>query len=485
MSGWVWADSDLRIAGHGQPIRPAFDICGTRSGSRFVANNMEYDLAIIGSGTAASVVVSRMREAGWRTLVIDHRPLGGTCALRGCDPKKMLLSGAEAVDHLRLLRGHGVVGDVGIAWPDLMRFKRTFTDAVPAKNEARYAKIGVDVLKGRARFTGRNRLDVSGTTVTAQHILIAAGAEPISLKIKGADNVVTSEGFLSLEVLPARIVFIGGGYIAAELSNIASRAGAQVTILQRGDRLLPMFDPDLVAWLTEGFRSAGIDVRLNSTAISIEQHGLEYRVLAAGLDGDQTFSADLVVNTAGRAPALDDLRLADGEVDMENGKLKLNEFLQSETNEAVYAAGDAAQKGPPLTPVSSHDGRAVAENLLNGNSRRPDYRGVPSATFSLPPISAVGMSEIEARSTGRPITIKSERTPQWFAARRVAQPVYGYKTIVDQRSGCILGAHLVGPAADEVINIFGLAIRHDLTADDLKSTMFAYPTGASDIGYML
>lgn len=446
---------------------------------------MDYDLAIIGSGTAASVVASRTRQAGWSTLIIDHRPLGGTCALRGCDPKKMLLSGAEAIDHVRRLRNHGVVGEARIDWPNLMRFKRTFTDPVPGKNEARYAKVGADVLKGRARFTGRNRLDVSGTMVTARHILIATGAEPLPLKIPGADDLPTSEDFLNLRTLPARIVFIGGGYIAAELSNIASRAGAKVTILQRGDCLLPMFDPDLVGWLTEGFVSAGIDVRLNATATAVEHDGTAYRVLTTGIDGDQAFSADLVVNTAGRSPALGDLGLVDGDVGMENGKLKLNEFLQSETNEAVYAAGDAAQSGPPLTPVSSHDGRVVAENLLNGNSRRPDYRGVPSATFSLPPIAAVGMSEIEARSTGRPIAIKSERTPHWFSARRVAQLVYGYKTIVDQRSGCLLGAHLVGPAADEVINIFGLAIRHDLTADDLKSTMFAYPTGASDIGYML
>src|SRR5262249_34968037 len=136
-------------------------------------------------------------------------------------------------------------------------------------------------------------------------------------------------------------------------------------------------------------------------------------------------------------------------------------------------AGDAAGRGPPLTPVSSHDARVVSANLLDGNRHRPDYRGVPSVAFTLPPIAAVGLSEGDARKQGVPIRVKANRTPDWYTARRLAESVYGYKTIIEEGSGRILGAHLVGPHVDEVINLFGLAIRHDLTADDLKSTMFA------------
>jgi glutathione reductase (NADPH) len=159
--------------------------------------------------------------------------------------------------------------------------------------------------------------------------------------------------------------------------------------------------------------------------------------------------------------------------------------LQSVSNPAVYAAGDAAAKGPPLTPVSSHDGKVVAANILEGNRQCPDYRGVPSVAFTLPPIAAVGLSEAEARKQAPKLRVNSARVPEWYTARRIGEPVYGYKTLVEEDSGRILGAHLVGPHADEVINLFGLAIRHNLTADDLKTTMFAYPTGASDIGYML
>ena len=195
--------------------------------------------------------------------------------------------------------------------------------------------------------------------------------------------------------------------------------------------------------------------------------------------------ADLVVHAAGRAPDLDALNLPAAGVAVENGRLVLNEFLQSVSNPAVYAAGDAAAKGPPLRPVSSHDGKVVAANLLEGNRHRPNYRGVPSVAFTLPPIAAVGLGVAQARAAGQKFRVNSQKVPDWYTARRVAERVYGFKTLTEEGSGRILGAHLVGPHADEVINIFGLTIRHGLTADDLRQTIFAYPTGASDIGDML
>jgi glutathione reductase (NADPH) len=152
----------------------------------------------------------------------------------------------------------------------------------------------------------------------------------------------------------------------------------------------------------------------------------------------------------------------------------------------VYAAGDSANIGPPLTPVSSHDGRIVAENMLKGNHHhRPDYRGVPSIAFTVPPIAAVGLSEEAARASGLRFRINSERVPDWYSARRLNESVYGFKSLVEEGTERILGAHVVGPHADEIINIFGLAIRNGLTATDLKATIFAYPTGASDISSMI
>lgn len=444
-----------------------------------------YDLVIIGAGTAAMGVATRVRAAGRTVAVVDFRPFGGTCALRGCDPKKMLIGGTSAIDHVRRMGSRGLAGEVHVAWPELMAFKRTFTDPVPELQEQAYRSKGIDTFHGRATFTGTNTLDVDGETFEAKHIVLANGAEPVKLNIPGEEHLATNEDFLSLEALPPRIILVGGGYIAAEFSHIAALAGAKATVLQRGDRMLKHFDAELVGWLMEKFEALGIDVQTGMSVQRIEKTDGGLRVWA-GADGVMvSIDADLVVHAGGRAPAFDTLNLEAAGVGSEQGRLNLNEFLQSVSNPAVYAAGDAAQTGPPLTPVSSHDAKVVAANLIKGNYARPDYRGVPSVAFTLPPIAAAGMTEAEARASGRKFRMQSKRASNWFSARQAAESVYGFKVMVDEETDLVLGAHLVGPHADELINLFALAIRHDLTAEDLKKTMFAYPTGASDVGYML
>lgn len=444
-----------------------------------------YDLVVIGSGTAAMVAAMRVRAADWSVAVIDHRPFGGTCALRGCDPKKLLIGGTEAVDHARRMRGKGVAGDVHIKWPELIAFKREFTDPVPEKHEHRYHEKGIDTYRGHARFTDRNSLTVDRQSLEARYVLIATGAEPVGLGIPGEEYFATNEDFLAMSRLPRSIVLVGGGYIASEFSHIAARAGAQVTVLQRGERMLTRFDPDLVSWLMEKFKEIGTDVRLRTTVSAIEKHDTAFAVRARSAEAEEVFQADLVVHSAGRAPALEGLDLDAGGIVMDKGRLKLNEYLQSVSNPSVYAAGDAAQQGPPLTPVSSHDAKVVSANILEGNHYRPDYRGVPSVAFTIPPIAAVGLSEDQAHQQGLKFQTMSQKAFDWFTARQAGESVYGFKVMVEDGTGRIVGAHIVGPHAEEVINLFALAIRHDLSAADLKSTMFAYPTGASDVGYML
>ena len=440
-----------------------------------------YDLIVIGSGTAAQTAIARVHKAGWRVAVIDHRPFGGTCALRGCDPKKMLVSGEEAIDAARRMSRHGVEGNLRIDWPALMAFKRGFTDPVPEKQERSYADRGIAAFQGLASFLDPETIGVGDLRLPARNILIATGASPVPLNIPGEELVITSEEFLELTDLPPRIVFIGGGYIAAEFSHLAARAGSTVTILQRGSRLLPQFDPDVVEWLMPSFATLGITVKTGVTVSAVNRSS-DCLVIHAG---DQEFLADLVVHAAGRAPALDALDLPSGNVAVEHGRIRLDPQLRSVSNQRVYAAGDAAGVGPPLTPVSSHDAKVIAANLLDCSRRQPDYRGIPSVVFTIPPVAMVGISEAQAGEKNLQFRLNAGSTPEWFTARRLNAPIYGHKVLIDDDSGLILGAQLVGPGVEETINLFALAIQHGLTATALKSTTFAYPTGASDVGYMV
>lgn len=445
-----------------------------------------YDLVVIGTGTAASVAASRCRSAGWSVAVVDHLPFGGTCQLRGCDPKKVLVGAAEAIDHFRRMRGKGIDGGrPAIVWDELIEFKRTFTDPLPAMNENRFKTRGIDAYHGRAKFRGLNSIAVGGEVLDGRFILIAVGAVPAHLGVPGEEHLVTSTDFLELEQLPKRMVLIGGGFIAAEFAHIAARAGAQVTVLEQADRMLTPFDVDLVGWLMEKFREIGIDVRLKARVTAIEEDDGNLSVRASANSNYEVFQADLVVHAAGRVPDLEPLDLAAAGVESDKARLKLNEFLQSVSNPAIYAAGDAAMSGPPLTPVASHDAKVAAANMLHGNHEKPNYLGVPSIAFTVPPIASVGLSEKQAREQGRKFRVQKQRASDWYTARRVAEPIYGFKVLVEDGTERVLGAHLVGPHVDEVINVFALAIRRGLTAEDIKTTIFAYPTGASDIGYMV
>jgi glutathione reductase (NADPH) len=445
------------------------------------------DVIVLGTGSAAQSVAYPCREAGWSVAVVDDHPFGGTCQLRGCDPKKVLVGVSELVDWSRRMQGQGVsMPGLSISWPDLMRFKRTFTDPVPAQNEQSFEQAGMITRHGRAHFVDRTSVQVGEDTLVGRHVVIATGARHAPLGIPGEDVLTTSTQFLDLDALPRRIVFVGGGYIAFEFAHIAARAGAQVQVLHRGSRPLEKFDPDLVSRLLQASRELGIEIHVNRVVTAIERQGNHLLVHARTGAQEQTVEADLVVHAAGRVPEIDDLDLEAAGVAREKGGVWVNEYLQSVSNEAVYAAGDAvASGGFPLTPVAGMQGGIVARNLLEGNRHTPNYSGIPSVVFTTPPLVRVGLSEEAARAQGLRFTTRHEDTSGWYSSRRVALPHTGFKTLVEEGTGRILGAHLLGLHAEEVINLFALAIRADLRASDLKQMVYAYPTSASDIGYMV
>ena len=446
-----------------------------------------FDLVVIGTGTAGSAAAFKCRSAGWHVGIIDSRPFGGTCALRGCDPKKVLVGAAELHEGERRMSGKGIFsGGTELNWPALIHFKREFTDPVPENREKGFRKAGISSFHGRAQFLDPNTLQVGDDTLAARYIVIAAGAMPAHLGIPGEHYLTTSEQFLELERMPAHMLFIGGGYISFEFAHVAVQARAQVRILHRGARPLQGFDPDLVGQLVSMSAESGIDVRLNTVVKAIEKRGDHFIVTAFASGKEQRFEADLVVHGAGRVPEIDDLDLAKAGIERDKKGIVVNEYLQSFSNPSVYAAGDAASTaGMPLTPVASMEGGVVAANLLDGNQQKPNYSGIPTVVFTTPPLASVGLLEQDALRKGLKFRVNHQDTTLWYSSRRLGIKASGFKVLIEEESEHVLGAHLLGPNAEEVINLFGLAIRSGLCATDLRQMIYAYPTNSSDLPYML
>src|SRR6266446_6926682 len=445
-----------------------------------------FDLVVIGTGAAGANAAFECRSAGWNVAIIDSRPFGGTCALRGCDPKKVLVGATEVIERTRQMTGKGISCDtVKIDWSALIRFKRTFTQPVPADREQQFSEAGIAIFHGRARFMDKTTIQVGNDTLVGRFVLIAAGARPATLGIDGEERLTTSDKFLELDSLPARILFVGGGYISLEFAHVAARSGAQVQILHRGARPLEKFDPDMVDRLVKATRELGIALHLKTAVQKIEKSSAQFTVHAS-VDGvPRTFQADLVVHGAGRVPEIDDLSLEAAGVKREKHGVTVNEFLQSVSNPTVYAAGDAATKGPPLTPVAAMEGEVVAANLLKGNHRTPELDAVASIAYTLPPAASVGLLEAAAKEKGLKFRVNHQDTAEWYSSRRLGAKYSAYKVLVEDGPERILGAHLIGPHAEEQINLFTLAIRSGIRSSDIEATLFAYPTGASDLSYMV
>ena len=443
------------------------------------------DVLVIGTGTAGYTLALAVRKAGRQVAVVDNRPYGGTCAMRGCQPKKYLVAAAEVVHLSKQMSRIGIQPVAQIDWPALMRSKAAFTDVVPERTEKDFQKAGIERLHGTARFISPDELAIGpDLMIRPERIVIATGSRTTRLDFPGAEFTVTSDDFLKLEHLPRRVAFIGGGYIAMEFAHVARAAGAEVTVLQRSNRILKRFDAELANLLAEASRDSGITITLGFEACDVKRSRGAFIVLGSA-ECNQSVEADLVVNCAGRVPDLDDLDLTTGGVTRSPHGVAVNEFLQSVGNPRVYAIGDACAAGPKLATVADMEAAIAAENILHGNRQIPDYHGVPSVVFTQPPLAQVGMTEDEAGASGSRFRINRGSMNAWPSSRRIGQKHAFFKVILEEESGRILGAHLFGHNAGEAINIFALAMKFGLGNQELKKVLWAYPTNVSDLKYMI
>ena len=440
----------------------------------------EYDVFVIGTGTAGKNVAYDCAAEGMKVAIADNREFGGTCSQRGCDPKKVMVGITEAMHLSASLEGKGIVSVPKIDWAALQKFKLNFTEAVPFTTERGLKEAGIEMYHQSPKFLDENTLTVEGKTVKAKKIVIATG------QIPGRDYLKISDDFLELEELPESIAFVGGGYIGMEFAHIAARCGAKVTVIEFGPRPLGPFDADIVSHLTKASEKLGIKFIFNAKVSEVEKLQKNYRVSFQTDNKLKSVDVRMVFNTAGRVPSIDDLDLEKGNVSFEKTGVSVNEFLQNPTNPSVYACGDVSASGSlPLTPISSQEARIVSLNIRKGNHKKMDFPPVPSVVFTIPQVATIGLTEEEAKEKGYDYVVEYKSVPNWFNAKRINEEVYAYKTIVDKEQNIILGAHIIASQAGEMINLFVLAMCGKLTTKQLKAMIFAYPTWGNDIRGMV
>lgn len=446
----------------------------------------KFDVFIIGTGVAGTIIANKSAEAGLKTGIVDNREYGGTCGLHGCIPKKILVGATDAVASSRNLEGKGVDSTPSINWRELIAFKNSFTDPIPENKEANFKESGISTFHGEPKFIAENQLKIGDETIEADRIVIATGAIPRELNIPGAEYAQSSDDFLEVKELPKSILFIGGGYIALEFAHIAARSGAKVTILQRSSRLLKHFDKDIVEHLVDAAKKLGIQLVMNTKVSEVKINGDSFVVLGNSNGKMKEFVSDVVFNTSGRVPAIFSLDLEKANVSYSEKGIEVNEYMQSATNPKVYAAGDnTATDGLPITPFATMEAHIVAANILNGNKKKPDYGVRPTVIYTLPALAMVGMTEEQAKEKGFDIKVNYASVPHWYTAKHLGEKTYAFKVIIDKKSDLILGAHIIGPNAEETINVFAVAMQAKMKALDLKIIPLTYPSASSDIARMV
>jgi glutathione reductase (NADPH) len=340
------------------------------------------------------------------------------------------------------------------------------------------------VCRGAAKFTGPNTVDVEGTILEADNMVIATGSKPRNLPIPGADLMITSDEVLSERELPGEIVFIGGGVIAMEFSHVYARAGAKVTILEVAPRLLPRMEADAVDILRSEAERVGVTVRTGVKVNAITQADGRLQVAYEHEGESLIVQADRVVNGAGRVANVDELDLDAGNIAHDGPAIAVDEYLRSTSNPAVWVVGDALTTSPQLSPVATYEGKIVGENIVNGPSATTDYSVLPSSVYTIPAYSSVGLTEEQAQEAVPNLRVSASDMTGWFSAKSYAETAAWSKILIDEDNDRIVGAHIIGHHGEDLINLFVLAMKNGITASALKDTIFAYPTFSSDVKNM-
>jgi glutathione reductase (NADPH) len=446
----------------------------------------KFDVVILGGGNAGIGVTGPVRRGGMSVAMIESRDLGGTCPNRGCTPKKVLVAAGHALHEIERASVHQIaVGKPRLDWAALIDREKDLIKDIPHNLARSMALRNVEVIRGHGVFAGPNAIHVGDRLLESKHIVVATGSKPRPLAIPGAEHMITSDEMLSERELPDSVIFVGGGVISLEFGHVYARAGADVTILEALPQLLPAIDADAVSHLQTESERIGIRIKTNVSVKRIEPVNGRLRVVFVHEGTEQAAEADRVVNGAGRIANVDKLDLAAGNVEHADGRVAVDRHLRSTSNSQVYVCGDAVPTSPQLSPIATYEGDIVGRNIVEGLKYSPDYGSIATTVYTVPELAAVGLTEAAAKQNDIGVNIHTNDMQEWFSARTYAETVAWSKIVVDQTTDRILGAHFVGHAGQELVNIFGLAMRFGITAGQIRENVFAYPTFSSDIRHML
>ncbi|MFK7945937.1 MAG: glutathione-disulfide reductase [Paracoccaceae bacterium] len=441
-------------------------------------SDFDFDLFVIGGGSGGVRAARMSAQYGAKVALAEEYRYGGTCVIRGCVPKKLMVYASGYHEHFEDAAGFGWdVGESSFDWTRLIANK----DAEIGRLEGIYRNIlgsnDVESFDQRATIADPHTVRLAdGTEKTAKHILIAVGGTPRKLDIPGAEHTITSNEIFHLDAHPKRVVVIGGGYIAAEFAGILSGLGSDVTLSYRSDLFLRGFDREVREHVAEEMRKKGVNLRFNTQPVAVHKtsDGLEVE-----LESGERLPADAVMMATGRVPATDGLGLDEVGVKLRaNGAVEVDDYSQSSVP-SIFAVGDVTSR-MELTPVAIREGAAFAETLFNANPTKPDHSLVPTAIFTQPEIGTVGMSE-ELAAVDHEIEVYSAAFRPMVATLSGRDEKMLMKMIVEKGSQKVLGVHIVGHGAGEMIQMAGVAVKMGATKADFDATVAVHPTASEEL----
>lgn len=444
--------------------------------------NTHYDLIAIGGGSGGLAVAERAAQLGQRVAIADPMQLGGTCVNAGCVPKKVMWYAAQTAHAVEDAPQFGLPTVLQrVAWQQLVQARDRYTADINRYWDAYVRELNIDWLPGRAAFLDSNRIEVDGRHYSAEHIVIATGSRPMVPPVPGAELGITSDGFFALQRQPQRVAIIGGGYIGVELAGVLQALQSEVTLVALEERLLAAFDPMISETLEAAMRDSGIALHLPWRVTGLARNGDRIDVL--GADDARLRGFDAVIWAVGRRPNTDGLNLAAaGLAPATGGRIEVD-ARQRTAQPGIYAIGDVTAR-KPLTPVAIAAGRQLADALFgNRTDARADYENVASVVFAHPPVGTVGMSEPEAvERYGDDVTVYETRfTPMRHALGQGHARQTAMKLVCAGEEQKVVGVHVIGDGADEMLQGFAVALKMGATKADFDRTVAIHPTSAEEL----